>query len=164
VHARGRAGWQISVVLAGALLTRYLWTGRELDTLTGLQYNRNRWYDPTLGRWVSEGPIGFWGGDYHLSRYVSNEPTRYVDVDGLGIKVPDSMLPDGWQDMTKEEKQAFVDKQNAMIFGMASPWSAGRAGAGRIVTWIKSCFSGKTSAAATTTVKTLRRYFKTSIE
>ena len=28
---------------------RYAWTGRELDAETGLQYNRARWYDPTVG-------------------------------------------------------------------------------------------------------------------
>ena len=47
----------------GILSTRYLWTGREFEILTGLQYNRNRWYDPALGRWMSEDPIGFAGGD-----------------------------------------------------------------------------------------------------
>jgi RHS repeat-associated protein len=67
----------------GVLLTRYLWTGRELDTLTGLQYNRNRWYDPTLGRWLSEDPIGFWGGDYNLGRYVRNSVAVFTDPDGL---------------------------------------------------------------------------------
>jgi len=66
----------------GVLLTRYLYTGRELDTLTGLQYNRNRWYDPALGRWISEDPIGFWGGDYNLGRYVENGPPNGIDATG----------------------------------------------------------------------------------
>jgi len=67
----------------GVLLTRYLWTGREFDSVTGLQYNRNRWYDPTLGRWLSEDPIGFDGGDYTLTRYVSNDPVSSLDPFGL---------------------------------------------------------------------------------
>jgi len=66
----------------GVLLTRYLWTGREFEIITGLQYNRNRWYDPTLGRWLSEDPIGFEGADYNLTRYVSNSPTIATDPEG----------------------------------------------------------------------------------
>ncbi len=66
----------------GVLLTRYLYTGRELDTLTGLQYNRNRWYDPALGRWISEDPIGFAGGDYNQGRYVFNSSTVFIDPEG----------------------------------------------------------------------------------
>jgi RHS repeat-associated protein len=65
------------------LLTRYLWTGREFEITTGLQYNRNRWYDATLGRWISEDPIGFNSGDYNLGRYVVNEPTSWIDPFGL---------------------------------------------------------------------------------
>ncbi len=37
-------------------------TGRPLDENTGLQNNTNRWYDPKLGRWASEDPIGFEAG------------------------------------------------------------------------------------------------------
>ena len=29
------------------------WTGRYRDALTGLQYNNARWYDLTIGRWIS---------------------------------------------------------------------------------------------------------------
>ena len=40
-------------------------------------------YDPTIGRWFSEDPIGFEGGDANLYRYVGNMPTMYVDPSGL---------------------------------------------------------------------------------
>jgi hypothetical protein len=33
-------------------LTRYLYTAREFDATTGLQYNRNRWYDAHTGGWL----------------------------------------------------------------------------------------------------------------
>lgn len=58
-------------------------TGKILDIYTGLQNNWNRWYDATVGRWISEDPIGFEGGDVNLSRYVGNQVTTYVDVNGL---------------------------------------------------------------------------------
>ena len=32
--------------------------GAMLDTATGLQYDLNRWYDPTTGRWMSQDPLG----------------------------------------------------------------------------------------------------------
>src|SRR5690349_22225628 len=41
------------------LSTRYQFTGREYDVNSGLQYNRARWYDPSIGRFISEDPIGF---------------------------------------------------------------------------------------------------------
>ena len=58
------------------------YTGRMLDEATGLQNNLNRWYDAKVGRWVSEDPIGFWGGDANLYRYVGNTPLRYTDPAG----------------------------------------------------------------------------------
>ena len=61
---------------------RYAWTGRELDAETGLQYNRARWYDPTVGRWISQDPMGFAAGDSNLYRYVTNAPTDYGDPSG----------------------------------------------------------------------------------
>ena len=59
------------------------YTGRPLDEETGLQNNLNRWYDAGVGRWLSEDPIGFEGGDGNLYRYVGNRPTRFVDPNGL---------------------------------------------------------------------------------
>jgi RHS repeat-associated protein len=59
------------------------YTGREWDAEADLQYNRARWYDPAVGRWLSEDPIGFEAGDANLARYVGNEPTGYVDPRGL---------------------------------------------------------------------------------
>jgi RHS repeat-associated protein len=58
-------------------------TARYTDAATGLQWNLNRWYSPSIGRWMSEDPIGFAAGDPNLMRYVANEPTEFVDPDGL---------------------------------------------------------------------------------
>jgi RHS repeat-associated protein len=59
------------------------YTARELDADTGLQYNRARWYDNSVGRWLSEDPIGFAAGDHNLYRYVSNFATGATDPSGL---------------------------------------------------------------------------------
>jgi hypothetical protein len=48
-----------------------------------LQYNRARWFDPAVGRWISEDPIGFKAGDTNISRYVGNDPIHWIDPSGL---------------------------------------------------------------------------------
>ena len=72
---------------------RFKYTGRELDSETGFQYNRARYYDAAIGRWTSQDPLGFAAGDANLYRYVGNSPTnatdplglqRYVDPQGSG--------------------------------------------------------------------------------
>jgi RHS repeat-associated protein len=68
---------------SGSALTRYDYTGRERDPDTGLMYYRARWYDPQAGRFISEDPIGFRGGDVDLYSYVKNRPTMFRDPGGL---------------------------------------------------------------------------------
>ncbi|CAN5599630.1 hypothetical protein BH10ACI1_BH10ACI1_00460 [soil metagenome] len=65
------------------LTTRYQYTGREFDNFTGLQFSRARFYDGNLGRFISEDPIGFSGGDVNLFGYVSNNPVSRIDPFGL---------------------------------------------------------------------------------
>ena len=54
-----------------------------MDEGSGLYFMRNRWYSPTLGRFVQQDPIGFNGGT-NLYAYVENGPT--VDMDPLGTQ------------------------------------------------------------------------------
>jgi RHS repeat-associated protein len=58
------------------------YAGREYDDDTGLYHNRARWYDPAAGRFISEDPIGFAGGDANLYRYAANSPTNLTDPTG----------------------------------------------------------------------------------
>ena len=69
------------------------YTGRYLDSVTHLQYNSARWYDPATGGWLGEDPDGFAAGDANLYRYVGNGTTYKVDPTGLAEGwVP----PGGW--------------------------------------------------------------------
>jgi RHS repeat-associated protein len=61
---------------------RYGYTGRELDGETGLYYYRARYYDSSVGRFISEDPVGFAAGDTNLYRYVGNNSTNYTDPSG----------------------------------------------------------------------------------
>ena len=69
----------------GSFTSRYQFTGRENDPLTGLQFNRARFYDQNLGRFTSEDPIGFLGGDFNLYGYTKNSPLRAIDPMGRDI-------------------------------------------------------------------------------
>ncbi len=62
---------------------RFAYTGRHWDDDAGLYHYRARWYDPALGRFLSEDPIGFEAGDANLQRYVGNGPTTKTDPSGL---------------------------------------------------------------------------------
>lgn len=55
--------------------------GQFEDTETGLHYNRYRYYDPNVGRYISPDPIGFWGG-LNLYSYGLN-PVGWTDPLGL---------------------------------------------------------------------------------
>jgi len=58
-------------------------TGRPFDDATGLYDYRARWYDPEVGRFASEDPLGFAAGDVNLYRYAGNSPVMHVDPSGL---------------------------------------------------------------------------------
>jgi RHS repeat-associated protein len=52
--------------------------GQYYDEETGLHYNRFRYYDPAIGRYISADPIGQSGGA-NLYAYALNSPTAYID-------------------------------------------------------------------------------------
>jgi len=66
----------------------FLFTARPFDADTGLQNNLNHWYDPSVGRWLSEDPIGYVGGDDNLYRYVANGVLTRADPAGMRFVGP----------------------------------------------------------------------------
>ena len=71
------------IIQTGAVDVIFGYTGKRFDEATGLQNNLNRWYDPNLGKWISQDPIGFAAGDANLYRYVGNSPPNATDPSGL---------------------------------------------------------------------------------
>ena len=59
-------------------LRRYC--GEYTDTESGLIYLRNRYYDPSIGRFITEDPIRD-GSNWYI--YCDNNPVMYVDPLGL---------------------------------------------------------------------------------
>ena len=71
----------------GTVEQPYTYTGREFDAESGLYYYRARYYSPVLGRFISEDPIGFRGGDMNLYAYVGGNPLRWTDPFGLEVQI-----------------------------------------------------------------------------
>ncbi|KMN08045.1 RHS repeat domain-containing protein [Pseudomonas helleri] len=89
--------------------------GQYFDSETGLHYNRYRYYDPQVGRFISKDPIGFVGGlnDY---AYAPN-PVGWVDTLGLarndtltpGKNAPESILARGPERNFNREERANIN-------------------------------------------------------
>jgi len=60
------------------------YTGHVNDASTGLTYMQARYYDPVLGRFYGNDPVGFTGevDTFNRYSYVANNPYKYVDPDG----------------------------------------------------------------------------------
>ena len=70
----------------GTVTNPFRYTGREFDSETGLNFHRARYYDPTIGRFISEDPTQF-GAGVNFYGYTLESPTNFRDPDGLDIAV-----------------------------------------------------------------------------
>jgi RHS repeat-associated protein len=71
-----------TTISGGPSQNNFLYTGREWDSSAGLYYYRARYYDPMVGRFTSEDPIGFGGGN-NFYAYALNSPVNLTDPSGL---------------------------------------------------------------------------------
>ena len=66
----------------GTIVNPYQYKGREWDAEARLHYMRARYYDPQLGRFLSEDPLGLAGG-INPTAFVGAEPVNRIDPSGL---------------------------------------------------------------------------------
>ncbi|TKB95631.1 MAG: hypothetical protein E8D41_00280 [Nitrospira sp.] len=71
----------------GTVEQPYTFTGREFDSESGLYYYRERYYDPSIGRFIHADPLGILAG-VNLYAYVNNNPAAFTDP--LGLIAPPS--------------------------------------------------------------------------
>jgi hypothetical protein len=106
-----------------------------------LQYSRARWYDATIGRFISEDPIGFAGGDVNLYGYVGNNPLQFTDPFG---KYPNES-PDDFRDLRRNgfpDPNGFPKSNISCDYKDYNPWIGGEVGGGGHLGFIGYSVSG----------------------
>jgi RHS repeat-associated protein len=76
------------IIPSSAISNPFMFTARRLDPETGLYYYRNRYYDPGLGRFISQVPIGNWTDGMNLGNglaYVGNNPVNRLEPMRLSL-------------------------------------------------------------------------------
>lgn len=73
-------------------------TGHVSDSLTGLNYMQQRYYDPTIGRFLSVDPVTAMSDPvsfFNRYKYAANNPYKFTDPDGRCEKVTGSNICGG---------------------------------------------------------------------
>lgn len=110
-------GSPILTIETDACNIRY--AGEYLDNETGLYYLRARYYDPNIGRFISED--SYWGEDsnplnLNLYTYCYNNPIRFIDPTGHSA----------------EEQEMFdIIRKMAQIDALKKIWADEEKGAGK---------------------------------
>jgi len=81
-------------------------TGHMRDRATGLTYMQARYYDPVVGRFLSNDPVGFaQGGVDYFNRYsyTANDPINAIDPDGRDIE---RIISDEGDDVAEAARRA----------------------------------------------------------
>lgn len=77
---------------SGSVTNFFRYAGREFDTETGLYFNRARYYDSTVGRFVSEDPMRF-AASVNFYAYVGNSTLNATDPTGLASSCDSNCMP-----------------------------------------------------------------------
>ncbi|MGA9033174.1 MAG: RHS repeat-associated core domain-containing protein [Sulfuricaulis sp.] len=67
-----------ATVTVSSIANNLRYPGQYFDSETGLHYNMARYYDPKIGRYISNDPIGLTGG-LNTYSYVYNNPLSFID-------------------------------------------------------------------------------------
>lgn len=142
-------------------------TGYNYDSMA---YYRARYYDPSIGRFLSEDPIRFKGSGTNLYAYVGNSPTSLKDPYGLCPTCID-VFSDSFKDTFKDIGEALhlddlkenIEKVIASSKGVssslyslsqsvrnvpASAWASAGAASGIVAGLIKASGAVQTLGAA----------------
>ena len=98
----------------GSLLNRPVddrpgFTGHVMDAATGLSYMQQRYYDPTIGRFLSVDPVAAnpnTGASFNRYWYANNNPYKFTDPDGRQSCIQAYCGGGGKSDQTPNPQQA----------------------------------------------------------
>ena len=109
--------------------------GYYTDSESSLIYCKNRYYSPSLGRWLSRDPAGFINGA-NLYCYCSGDPINLADPSGLddsgsGDEVESGTSFNQWVDnvLLNGATARLGDTAGRYEAGKASPWEMAKAAA-----------------------------------
>jgi RHS repeat-associated protein len=94
INTQGMIDWAVELDPWGNVLNEFnpmgidqpiRMQGQQVDRESGLFYNRHRYYDPNMGRYITQDPIGLYGG-VNLYGYVNN-PMQMTDPMGLAADI-----------------------------------------------------------------------------
>src|SRR5207248_515338 len=103
----------------------YLHQGGRYDSTSGLYDFRSRAYSPALGRFVSQDPASFAGGDTNLYRAVGDSPAGYGDPSGLARHrggEPSEMIPPMPQGPVVVDGRSIIDQPFWLDTFVGSAW------------------------------------------
>jgi RHS repeat-associated protein len=126
---QGNSFGETTPTSSGSYALNLRYPGQYFDSETGLNYNSNRDYDPSTGRYIESDPKGLAGG-LNTYAYVGNNPLAVVDP--LGLCPTCTELQQAAADLAGALEQL---SQTSDLFALGSGLGTALAGAGEGVTF-----------------------------
>ena len=98
-------GKPVTILDSVLVNNEYLFTGRQIDTETGLFYFRARYYDASLGQFISRDPVGYVDGMSFYGSYF----------------IPNKLDPSGLEDRITENNNTNTEKDYGFTLSAVGP-------------------------------------------
>jgi RHS repeat-associated protein len=92
--------WNLGPNVVNSTSAIGFWASLFLDGVR--QSDRARYYNPTIGRFISEDPMGFAGSGPDLYAYAVDDPIDFNDPFGLDKNAPNSANQSSWQQKMRQ--------------------------------------------------------------
>ena len=131
--------------LSSFILPPSSFTGQLYDLDADLLYYRALWYDPQLGKFLNDDPMGFAAGDTNVSRYVGNGANHFVDPSGL---VPPNDDFDPFRPRGRREPPK-IPPEPTVLDQFRCPWTLKTDPNRDLTPWFEERYPGHTTVAKT---------------
>ena len=113
------------------------YTGHKYDAALELIYMQARYYDPVIGRFYSNDPVGFKGvHSFNRYAYANNNPYKFVDPDGKQAYVA-YMWGKAQQEACKGKEEGCATKNAEKILGGMKDGAEVVTRAGNVITAVE---------------------------